>query len=247
MSAVIDDIIAWVIFSVIIGALQTQSVDIWVFIRNIAILAAYTALTLTLGRLAIDAVFRTIQRYTQSQSGVLAGMVALALFNGAFTEWLGVHSLFGALLIGVIVGRSRSVTAESRHVARESVMLILAPVFFGGIGLKVNFASNFDVWVVLVVIGIACIGKIVGCTLGARLSKLPSSAAWAIGFCMNIRGSMEIVLALIALEAGLIDERLFVALVMMAIATSIIAGPIIRYTLRRDETPVPIEGVAPQL
>src|SRR5690606_8851755 len=88
---------------------------------------------------------------------------------------------------------------------------------------------------VLFVTAIACIGKLLGCGFAARWSGMPWRESWAIGSAMNARGAMEIILALLALEAHLIDERLFVALVVMALATSVIAGPIMQAILRRQK------------
>src|SRR5262249_39650543 len=73
---------------------------------------------------------------------------------------------------------------------------------------------------------IACVGKLVGCGLAARWSGLPTREAWAVGAGMNARGAMEMAMALVALQYGIISERLFVALVVMAIATSAMAGAV---------------------
>jgi Kef-type K+ transport system membrane component KefB len=79
---------------------------------------------------------------------------------------------------------------------------------------------------------IASAGKIAGATLGARLGGLPLRQAMAIGMAMNARGAVEMVLASVALEAKLIDTRMFVALVVMAVVTSAVAGPSMRMMLR---------------
>jgi Kef-type K+ transport system membrane component KefB len=101
-------------------------------------------------------------------------------------------------------------------------------LYFVSIGLRVNFAANFDLGLVLLIILIACVGKIGGASLGAWLARLPARQALAVGFGMNARGAMEIILASVALEYGLIDERIFVALVVMALVTSVLSGPMIQ-------------------
>jgi Kef-type K+ transport system membrane component KefB len=104
------------------------------------------------------------------------------------------------------------------------VMVILAPIYFCSIGIKTNFIDYFDLAMVLLVYTVACIGKILGAGLGAAASGVEGRKTTAIGFGLNARGAMEIVLASAALDYGLIDESVFVALVVMALATAAISG-----------------------
>jgi Kef-type K+ transport system membrane component KefB len=93
---------------------------------------------------------------------------------------------------------------------------------FVSIGLKTNFAAGFDLTIILLVLSVACIGKILGAGLGALIGGMTKRKALAVGFGLNARGAMEIVLASAALEYELIEERIFVALVIMALATTAI-------------------------
>jgi Kef-type K+ transport system membrane component KefB len=86
--------------------------------------------------------------------------------------------------------------------------------------------ASFDLVLVLVVLLVACIGKVLGVMLGLRVSKMPWRQSAVIGFALNARGAMEMILATVARDAGLINDRLFVALVIMALVTSILSGPI---------------------
>ena len=104
------------------------------------------------------------------------------------------------------------------------VMTILAPIYFVSIGLKTDFVANFDLTIVLLVFSVACIGKILGAGLGAMIGGMTERKALAVGFGLNARGAMEIVLATAALDYGLIEGRIFVALVIMALATTMISG-----------------------
>ena len=80
----------------------------------------------------------------------------------------------------------------------------------------------------LTLIAVACLGKILGASWGARLGGMDARSSWAVGLAMNARGAMEIILGVLALRAGLIGERMFVALVVMALFTSLISGPAIQ-------------------
>jgi Kef-type K+ transport system membrane component KefB len=101
------------------------------------------------------------------------------------------------------------------------------------IGLKINFFTNFDFALVLVILVISFAGKIIGSGYGAFRSGYALKDALAVGFGMNARGAMEIILGLIALENGLIDEKIFVALVVMALVTSMTAAPLMKWALNK--------------
>jgi Kef-type K+ transport system membrane component KefB len=111
-------------------------------------------------------------------------------------------------------------------------MVILAPIYFASIGIKTNFIDYFDLTIVLLVFTVACIGKILGAGLGAVASGIEGRKAMAIGFGLNARGAMEIVLASAALDYGLIEDRVFVALVIMALATTAISGLILPWLMK---------------
>ena len=94
--------------------------------------------------------------------------------------------------------------------------------------LKVNFIDNFQLPIVLSVLALAYFGKVIGAFIGARIGGMKKNESWAVGFGMNARGAMEFILGLVALEAGLINETIFIALVIMALVTSITSGPLMK-------------------
>jgi Kef-type K+ transport system membrane component KefB len=159
--------------------------------------------------------------------------MAFCFLLAAFTEWLGIHAIFGAFLFGVALGDSDHLSEKAKEIIHQFINNIFAPLFLVSIGLKINFFTNFDFWLVLVIIIISFAGKIVGSGYGALRSGYPLKEAMAVGFGMNARGAMEIILGLIALENGLIDEKLFVALVVMALVTSMTSGPLMKWALRK--------------
>ena len=164
------------------------------------------------------------------------------MIGAAATQWIGVHAVFGAFLFGVAIGDSEHLTERSKDVISQFTMNIFAPLFFAFIGLRVNFAVNFDLPLILIVFTLACAGKIAGCTFGARISGLRLKESLAIGFGMNSRGAMEIILGLLALEYGVITENLFVALVIMAIGTTMLSGPVMEFLIR-DKKPLKLANL----
>jgi Kef-type K+ transport system membrane component KefB len=136
--------------------------------------------------------------------------------------------------MGIAFGESIHFAGKSKEIIHQFVANIFAPLFFISIGLKVDFIGNFDLKIVLIILVISFITKILGGYLGGRLGGLRTNESLAIGFGINARGAMEIMLGLIALQAHLIDEKIFVALTLMAIITSITSGYFIKYFLKRD-------------
>jgi Kef-type K+ transport system membrane component KefB len=99
--------------------------------------------------------------------------------------------------------------------------------------LKINFFTNFEILLTLAILVISFAGKIIGSGYGASRGGFNFKESLAVGFGMNARGAMEIILGLIALENGLIDEKVFVALVVMAIVTSMSSGPLMKWALKK--------------
>ncbi|QDU64787.1 High-affinity Na(+)/H(+) antiporter NhaS3 [Planctomycetes bacterium Pan216] len=234
-AAVLNDLIGWLLFAAILAMIQGQGTGGGVA-TTILMTIGFALGMLTIGRWLCHRILPWLQAYTHWPGGLLAALVALAFFCAALTEWIGVHAIFGAFLVGVAVGDSPHFNRRTRWMLDQFISFIFAPVFFATIGLRVNFAENFHLPLVVVFFTIACVGKIAGALLGAKLSGLENRESWAVAFGLNSRGSMEIILGFLALRNGLIGEQLFVALVITAMGTSIMCGPLVKALLSTDKS-----------
>jgi Kef-type K+ transport system membrane component KefB len=231
-AAIFNDLVGWVIFAVILGMIgKATALPIP---ATIALTLAFVVLMLTVVRWALDRSLPWVQAHASWPGGVLGFALTGALLSAAATEALGIHAIFGSFLFGIALGDSRHLRERTRATIDQFISFIFAPLFFASIGLKVNFLAKFDLPLVLTVLGVACVGKIVGCGLGAKWAGFANRQALAAGIAMNSRGAMEIILGTLALQAGLIRERMFVALVVMALVTSMISGPLIRWVLKQQ-------------
>jgi Kef-type K+ transport system membrane component KefB len=216
-AATINDIVGWSIFALILSVLNTNiSLGL-----NLGLTAGVLVVTIAI-------LYLTDQNRNWHKSplgGVIIDLMALIMLSASIaSEFIGAHGIFTAFLAGVIL--------SLRHTRKDlllkktylPIMTIWAPIYFVSIGLKTNFAANFDLTIVLLVFSVACIGKIIGASLGALAGGMTERRALAVGFGLNARGAMEIVLATAALDYGLIEGRIFVALVIMALATTMISG-----------------------
>ena len=140
-------------------------------------------------------------------------------------------------MFGVAFGDSTHLREKTRQILDHFISFIFAPLFFASIGLRVNVFEHFDLVLVLLVLGIASVGKLAGSIVASKIMGFSDRESLAIGFGMNARGAMEIILALLALEAGLIGENMFVALIIMAMVTSLIAGPAMQWVMGQKRLP----------
>lgn len=231
-AAIFNDLVGWIIFAIILGLMGTSANPNMSIGQTIGLTLGFAALMLTVGRWLIGRLLPWLQAYTSWPGGVLGFALSLALLGAAFTEWIGVHAIFGSFLVGIAIGDSPHLREQTRNVIGQFVSFIFAPLFFASIGLRVDFFTHFDLPLTLTVLLIACLGKVIGCGLGARWSGMAQREAWAVGFGLNARGAMEIILGLLALQYGLIGQRLFVALVSMALITSMMSGPVMQRLLK---------------
>lgn len=232
-AAIFDDLTGWIIFAVLLGFIRPEGMGHLSVPVTIALTLAYVVVMLTIGRWLIDRVLPWLQAKASWPAGVLAFALSLAFFGAATAEAIGIHAVFGSFMVGVAIGDSSHLREKTRSTIGQFVSSIFAPLFFATIGLQLNFIANFDGALVLWVLLIAIVSKVIGCGLGARFAGLGWRESWAIGFGMNSRGAMEIILGTLALQARVITEPMFVALVIMAMVTSIMSGTAMQRILRR--------------
>jgi Kef-type K+ transport system membrane component KefB/mannitol/fructose-specific phosphotransferase system IIA component (Ntr-type) len=232
-SAVLQDLIGWMVFAVVLGMMGPADDHALPVHTTILLTLGFAVAMLTGVRWLVHRSLPWIQAHASWPGGVLGFAVTVALLAGAATQAIGVDAIFGTFLAGVAIGDSSHVRARTRATLDQFISFIFAPIFFAGIGLGVDFLGHFDLGLVLFVFALACAGKILGCWLGARVFGAAPRERWALGLAMNARGGMGIILGLLALQAGLIGQRLFVALVIMAVGTSLMSGVLVPRALGR--------------
>ena len=234
-SAMFNDLIGWLIFSVILGMIGANS-DGLSFWHTIVFVIFFTIFTLFIIRKLINLALPWIQKNFSFPGGVLNFILILGFLGAAFTEYIGIHAIFGAFIVGIAVGDSVHIKEQTKEIIQQFITNIFAPLFFVSIGLRINFITNFDPLIISLILILAFTGKIAGSTLGARLSGMKKNESFAIGFGLVSSGTMGIILGLLALQYGLIHANVFVALVIMAIVTSVSSAPFMKYFLREDQS-----------
>lgn len=226
-AAMFNDLVGWLVFTVILSMSGNGDNDIGLG-YTIGYVIAFGAFMLFIGRRLINYALPWMQNKLSWPGGVLAMSLGLCLLCAAFTESINLHAILGAFIAGIAIGDSVHLREQAREIIHQFVTNFFAPLFFVSIGLKVNFIENFDGTIVLIVLVLAYVGKVVGASAGARLAGLSRNNSLAVGFGLNARGAMEIILGTLAYNAGIIGKPIFVALVIMALVTSITSAPFIR-------------------
>jgi Kef-type K+ transport system membrane component KefB len=232
-AAMFDDLVGWLIFSVVLAMMQHKGVGPDIGLTLLYIIS-FGLFMLTVGRKLLNRALPFIQTRLSWPGGVLAFALGLCFLCASFTEAIGIHAILGSFIMGIALGDSVHLNERAREIIHQFVTNIFAPLFFVSIGLHVNFIQNFDFGITSIVFVIACFGKIIGAGLGSYMGGLDFKNSLAVGFGMNARGAMEIILGTIAYKAGIIQANLYVALLIMALLTSISSAPLMKWAIRRS-------------
>ena len=236
-AAVLDDVLGWSLFAVVLSVANIAGNSSIGVAPGIIVSIVYVICVLTLGSFVVHRSLPYIQAYLSFPAGELGFICLFAFASASFALYVGLHNTLGAFIVGAAIGNSSHFRSEMKETLDTFVSFMLAPIFFGSVCLYANFATDFDAVVVFSIFFVACFGKLLGGFIGAKLARTRNREAFAIAVCMNARGAMELILAQVALQVQIIDGKMFVALVFLAIVTSILPGPLLRWILRQPDVP----------
>jgi len=238
MSALsVNEIIGWMIFTLILGFIIHANVVISTTIIIFVLAVLFMVFCLTIGRRFADFVISKIRSYNLPEPGSsLTFICLLGLFCGAVFQKMGISALLGFFISGVVAGEARALPEKTRQVISQMVYAIFVPLFFARIGLEIDFFEHFDMFLVLFVILIGISGKFLGAWLGVTFTDLPRVNRLSVAIAHTPGGSMEIVIAIIAFKYNLISLSMLVAVVIGGVVSAIVLGPWLKYSLRRRKT-----------
>jgi Kef-type K+ transport system membrane component KefB len=225
--AAADDVTAWCLLALVVGVTQAHIDNaMWV----IAGALVYIALMLLLVRPAMARVIAPWQSERLPQGAVALVFVAL-LLSALTTEWIGIHAIFGAFLLGVIIPHDSAVARTFTRKLEPVVTVLLLPAFFAFTGMRteIGLVAGLEQWLICgLIVLVATLGKFGGTFIAARLTGLGWRNAAALGTLMNTRGLMELIVLNIGLDLGVISPTLFAMMVIMALVTTMATAPVLR-------------------
>lgn len=222
--AAVDDVTAWCLLAVIVAIAQAGT----------AIGAAYTMVFALFYIAAMLCVVKPMLARLIGMSAIdqrlMVIVLMLASMSALMTELIGLHALFGAFLAGVIIPQQERLRRAIADRIEDISMVLLLPLFFAVTGLRteIGLLDDLESWLLCgAIIAIAVVGKLVGSAMVARWSGMSWSDSLALGALMNTRGLMELVVLNLGYELGILSAKLFTMMVIMALVTTFMAGPLL--------------------
>lgn len=235
-SAIIDDSIGWIIVSIIFSLALHGSVETVSLAQSVIGTIAFMVASLTIGRRAVFFVIRWVNDNFVSEFAVITAILVIMGIMSLITYLIGVHTVLGAFVAGILVGESPILTRHIDEQLRGIITAFFAPVFFGIAGLTADLTILVDPKTALLTVGlilIASIGKFTGAFVGAELGGLTRREGFALACGMNARGSTEVIIATVGLSMGALNQDLFTMIVAMAVLTTTAMPPTLRWALGR--------------
>lgn len=235
-TAVIDDTIGWIIIAIIFSLASRGSLDIWSVAQAVLGTLAFLAISFTIGRRLVFQLIRWANDHLVSSAAVISVILLLMCGMALTTHLLGVHTVLGAFIAGVLVGESPILTKQIDERLRGLISGLFMPVFFGLAGLSTDLTALNNPTLLLLtgaLVLIASLGKFGGAFLGGAFGGLSRRESFALASGMNARGSTEVIIATIGLSMGVLSQNLFSMIVTMAILTTMAMPPMLRAALAR--------------
>ncbi|MET8868062.1 cation:proton antiporter [Nonomuraea sp. NPDC004580] len=240
--AAVCDVLAWALLALVVALATGARLQWWLLL-----LVPYVVVMVTLVRPLLRRAAR-LRRSGEAGGGLFFAVVlAGLLLSAAFTDWLGLHYIFGAFLFGVLLSTSGGDEVRACVIRRVEPLCgtLLLPVYFVMAGLTIDLSGlSAGEWGELAVILVTAVtAKFAGAYAGARIGGLDARGAVTLGALLNTRGLTELVVLGVGLELGVLDERLYALMVVMAVVTTALTGPLLN-RLHPAEQRTPATGAA---
>jgi K+:H+ antiporter len=235
-SAICEDSIGWVIVAVTLGLAQAGTIDLMSTAKSVLGTAVFLVASFTFGRRIVYFLIRWTNDNFESDFPVITMILVIMGVMALTTHFIGVHTVLGAFVAGVLIGESPILSKHIDEQLRGLILAFFMPVFFGIAGLSADLTVLRDVPLLLLTVGliaIASFGKFAGAFIGGEIGGLTRREAFALACGMNARGSTEVIIATIGLSMGALTQNLFTMIVTMAVVTTMAMPPMLRWALGR--------------
>ena len=235
-SAIIDDTVGWTIIAITSGLALHGQLNATILVQSVLGTGLFLLVSFTLGRRFVFGLIRWTNDTFVSEVPVVTAILIVMGAMALITHLIGVHTVLGAFVAGILVGESPILTRHIEEQLRGLVVALFMPVFFALAGLNADLSILVDPRLLALTCGliaIASVGKFSGAFLGGTLGGLSRQESMALACGMNARGSTEVIVASIGLSLGVINQDLFTMIVTMAIVTTLSMPPSLRWALSR--------------
>ena len=226
--AAVGDASAWSILALVVAAARATNLGSAAI--TFGLVLVFIAVMLLLVRPSLPRLLGAAQPDAEPSKGVLAGVICIVVASSLTTELIGIHGLFGAFLAGAIMPETGGFRHKLGLRIENFSSVLLLPLFFVFTGLRTQLGllGDLEGWLLcLLIIAVATVGKLGGTALTARLTGMDWRNALQLGALMNTRGLMELIALNIGFDLGILSPRIFTMLVIMALATTVLTGPLL--------------------
>lgn len=230
----INDIAGWIVFTIILGMFAHGSPDLSFVLWLVISTAIFLFLATTAGKKLIGKILSLIQRKSIEASGpALSVVLSAGLLFGTITQQIGIHGLFGFFVAGLVAGEAVDLPEKTRFTIDQFVSSVFIPIFFANIGLKIDLFKSFDFFLVILFVVMGITARFLGAYIGVKIARIPKAQHWPISALHTPGGEMHIVVGTIALDLQLINEMVFVAIIVSAIVSTLTLGPALSLMIKR--------------
>ena len=232
--AAVDDVTAWCILALVIALVKSSGVE--TSLLTVGLTLAFAAAMLFVVRPQLARVIKEPDSQHHRRR-LIPIILAFVLACALITETIGIHALFGAFIAGVIMPPSTEFRIFLKDKLEAFGSYALLPLFFAFTGLRtqVGLLNDWQGWAMCgVIILVAIAGKLGGSTLMSRWTGMSWSQSFSIGVLMNTRGLVELVVLNIGYDLGILSGRIFAMMVLMALVTTFMTGPLLGLVKHRD-------------
>lgn len=235
-SAIIEDTIGWLIIAVTFGIATQGKLEFLPLLLTVVEVAAFMIFSFTIGRRIVFALIRWSNDTLKSEYAVITVILVIMGLMAFTTNLIGVHTVLGAFVAGILVGESPILSDHIEAQLRGIITALFMPVFFGMAGLSADLTVLADptlLGLTALLVVVASVGKFGGAFSGGKFAGMSFKEATAVGCAMNARGSTEVIVASIGLSMGILSHNLFTMIVTMAVLTTLAMPPMLRWALAR--------------
>jgi Kef-type K+ transport system membrane component KefB len=240
--AAVDDVTAWSILAFVVAVVTASSVGGAAL--SLVLVLGFVAVMLAGVRRGLSSLIGERQLAERDPSRATLALVACVVMAAAFsTELLGIHSLFGAFLAGMIMPEAHDFRRKIGTRLESFSSVLLLPLFFTFTGLRtqVGLIDDLQGWLLcLLIIAVATVGKLGASAIAARLTGMAWRESLQLGALMNTRGLMELIALNMGYDLGILPSRIFTMLVIMALVTTMLTGPLLTLFAGRQ---APVHGL----
>jgi Kef-type K+ transport system membrane component KefB len=235
-AAAVNDVVGWLLLA-LVTTLTVSEFAPSRFVLRVAMVGAFGLASVLLVRPLLKKAIRTSPPRAGKMSANLLGGILAVIFIAAMTTYqIGIFAIFGGFMMGVILYDETDLVAAWRDRLGDFVTVFFLPIFFTYTGLRTSIGgldTSADWGWCVAIVAVATVTKLGGAYFMARRCGLNHPQSAMVGFMMNTRALMELIVLNVGLDLGVITPKLFTMLVIMAIVSTIITTPALRYFMPR--------------